>query len=450
VLGKILVIDDEEYIGWVIKKAFEHTNNQVSTCLSGNAGLLEIKSQSYDLIFLDLRLPDIDGMDLLIELKKIQKQIAIIIITAHGSIDTAIECMKRGAFDYITKPFDVDELLLQAQKAMEMGRLRGELSYLRNEVIKDIDETRFISKNERVNAVFRTIHQVAETSATVLITGENGTGKEMLARRIHQKSNRENYAFMVCNCSTLSDSTIESDLFGSEKTNSMGTMERTLGKFELADNGTIFLSQVGEMSLNIQGKLLRLIEQKEFQPVGSNVNIKVDIRIIAASNKSLTKAIEEGTFREDLYYRLNVLPLELPPLRQRKEDIFDLVNYFMKKYDTSKKISEITPEATKFLKNYHWPGNIRELENVVERFVILSQEKILRVNSLPMEILGQRKNIKEPIIYFPEEGINLEVVEKELILKALKISDQNQSKAAGLLSITRSALIYRMQKHHIN
>jgi len=449
-LGKILVIDDEEYIGWVIKKTFEPTNNHVSLCLNGKAGLLETQKQNFDLIFLDLRLPDIDGMDLLIELKKIQQSAAIIIITAHGSIDTAIECMKRGAFDYITKPFDVDELLLQAQKAIEMGRLRGELSYLRSEVKKDASDSRFLSKNERVNSVFNSIAQIAETSASVLITGENGTGKESIARRIHHKSSRENYAFVVYNCSTETENAIESELFGSEKINSIGVMQRTLGKIELADNGTIFLDEVGEMSLNVQAKLLRLIEEKEFQRVGSNDNIKIDVRIIAATNSSLIAAIEQGSFREDLYYRLNVIPLELPPLRQRKEDIIDLINYFMKKYDTSEKISEITPEATRFLKNYHWPGNIRELENVVERIVILSEENILRVNNLPMEMLGQKKNFKEPIIYFPEEGINLEVVEKELILKALKLSGQNQSKAAGLLSITRSALIYRMQKHHIN
>jgi len=449
-LGKILVIDDEEYIGWVIKKTFEPTNNQVTLCHNGKAGLIETQRQNYDLIFLDLRLPDIDGMDLLLQLKKIQQSVAIIIITAHGSIDTAIECMKRGAFDYITKPFDVDELLLQAQKAMEMGRLRGELRYLRSEVIKEASDIRFLSKNERVCLVFNSIPQIAETTATVLITGENGTGKELIARRIHQKSNRENYAFMAYNCSTETENAIESELFGSEKTNSMGSMQRTLGKIELADNGTIFLNEVGDMSLNVQAKLLRLIEEKEFQRVGSNNNIKIDVRIIAATNSSLNVAIEKGSFREDLYYRLNVIPLELPPLRQRKEDIIDLINYFLKKYDTGEKISEITPEATKFLKNYHWPGNIRELENVVERIVILSQEKTIRVSSLPSEILGQKKNIKEPIIYFPEEGINLEVVEKELILKALKLSGQNQSKAAGLLSITRSALIYRMQKHHIN
>lgn len=449
-LGKILVIDDEEYIGWVIKKTFEPTNNQVSLCINGKAGLIEAQRQNYDLIFLDLRLPDIDGMELLLQLKKIQQSIAIIIITAHGSIDTAIECMKRGAFDYITKPFDVDELLLQAQKAMEMGRLKGELDYLRSEVIKDIEDIRFLSKNENVCSVFNSIPQIAETAATVLITGENGTGKELIARRIHQKSNREKYAFVAYNCSFETENAIESELFGTEKINSLGVMQRTLGKIELADNGTIFLDEVGEMSLNVQAKLLRLIEEKEFQRVGSNNNIKIDVRIIAATNSSLNEAIKVGSFREDLYYRLNVIPLELPPLRKRKEDIIDLINYFMKKYDTGEKISEITPEATKFLKNYHWPGNIRELENVVERIVILSQEKTVRVSCLPIEILGQKKNIKEPIIYFPEEGINLEVVEKELILKALKLSEQNQSKAAGLLSITRSALIYRMQKHHIN
>lgn len=449
VLGKLLVIDDEEYIGWVIKKAFEATEEIVSLCLDGKSGLLEIQKQSFDLVFLDLRLPDIDGMDLLLELKKLQPSLAIIIITAHGSIDTAIECMKRGAFDYITKPFDVDELLLQAKKATEMGKLKEEVKYLRSEIIKEVEESKFLSKNERVSSIFKSINQVAETTATVLIAGESGTGKELIARRIHQLSHREDDPFIVFNC-TEGDSISESELFGLEKNSFLGAVQRKLGKFELADKGTILLDEIGEMNLTVQGKLLRVLQEKEFQRVGGNSNIKVDVRIIATTSINLMVAIEEGKFREDLFYRLNVIPIELPPLRERKEDIPDLVSYFIKKYDIAANIEDITPEAMKLLKNYHWPGNIRELENVVERIVILNEEKVIKANSLPMEILGQKKNVKEPIIYFPEEGINLEVVEKELILKALKLSGQNQSKAAQLLSITRSALIYRMQKHHIS
>jgi DNA-binding NtrC family response regulator len=450
VLGKLLVIDDEEYIGWVIKKAFQATEDTVSVCLDGKSGLLEVQKQSFDLVFLDLRLPDIDGMELLLELKKVQPNLAVIIITAHGSIDTAIECMKRGAFDYITKPFDIDELLLQAKKATEMGRLKEEVNYLRSQVVKEVEESKFLSKNERTNSIFKSINQVAETTATVLIAGESGTGKELMARRIHQLSPRGKNPFIVYNCSTDRDGVSDSELFGLEKNSLLGAVQRKLGKFELADKGTIFLDEIGEMDLNVQAKLLRVLQEKEFQRVGGSSNIKVDVRIIATTSINLMRAIEEGKFREDLFYRLNVIPIELPPLREREEDILDLINYFIKKYDIQNKVEDITPEAMKLLKNYHWPGNIRELENVVERIVILNQEKLIKASNLPMEILGQKKNVKEPIIYFPEEGINLELVEKELILKALKLSGQNQSKAAQLLNITRSALIYRMQKHHIS
>ncbi|MBC8062332.1 MAG: sigma-54-dependent Fis family transcriptional regulator [Clostridiaceae bacterium] len=445
-MGKLLVIDDEEYIGWVIKKAFEATEDEVILCIDGKSGLLEIQKQSFDLVFLDLRLPDIDGMDLLLELKKIQPSLSVIIITAHGSIDTAIECMKRGAFDYITKPFDIDELLLQAKKVTEMGKLKEELKYLRSEIIKEVEESKFLSKNEVANSIFKSINQVAKTTATVLIAGESGTGKELMARRIHQLSSRENNPFVVCRGDGVSDN----ELFGLEKNSFLGEVQRKLGKFELADKGTIFLDEIGEMSLMVQAKLLRVLQEKEFQRVGGNSNIKVDVRIIATTSKNLMEAIQEGKFREDLFYRLNVIPIELPPLRERKEDISDLVYYFIKKYDIGNKIEDITSEAMKLLKNYHWPGNIRELENVIERIIILSDDKLIKAGSLPVEILGQKKNVKEPIIYFPEEGINLESVEKELILKALKLSGQNQSKAAQLLGITRSALIYRMQKHHIS
>lgn len=449
-MSKILVIDDEQYIGWVIKKTFEATENEVYLTLDGKSGLMELQKQSFDIVFLDLRLPDIDGMELLAQLKKLQQDIVVIIITAHGSIDTAIESMKKGAFDYITKPFDVDELLLQAEKAMEIGKLREEVGYLREENIKEVEETRFISNNEKLNAVFNSMKQVAEISATVLITGERGTGKEIVARRIHQLSNRANKPFVIFNSSAAREDLIEQELFGYEKGAFIGAVQRKLGKFELADKGTIFLSEVSEMSLSMQVKLLEVLQEKEFQRVGGNSKIKIDVRLIAATNKSLLKLALAGEFREDLYYKINVIPLELPPLRERREDIEGLINGFIKRYDSKSQVSGINSEAMKLLKNYYWPGNLRELENVIERIVILNQEPCIKPNCLPIEILGQIKNIKEPIIYFPEEGINLEAVEKDLILKALKLSEQNQSKAALLLGITRSALIYRMQKYQIN
>jgi DNA-binding NtrC family response regulator len=440
-VGKILVIDDEEYIGWVIEKAFETTDNEVSKALTGYEGIKLFKSQTFEVVFLDLRLPDMDGMDILVELKRLRPEIAVIVITAHGSIDTAIESMKKGAFDYLTKPFDVDELILQAQKALEVGRMKQEINYLREEASKEANTHIFSSCNSRMDWIYKSLKQIADTSATVLITGESGVGKEIIARRIHKLSDRKDYPFIAFNCAALSEKDVEIELFGDEN--------GKLGKFELAHKGTIFLDEVGEMNLNIQAKLLRVLEEREFQRVGENSNIKVDIRIIAATNKDLKEAIEKEEFREDFYYRLNVIPIELPPLRERKEDINDLIKLFIKKYDIHRKIESITPEASKLLRSYHWPGNIRELENVIERIVILNKDKSIKADGLPIDILDQRKKSKEPIIYFPEEGINLEEVEKELIIKALKLSEQNQTKAAQLLGITRSALIYRMQKYQL-
>ncbi|KOA20605.1 transcriptional regulatory protein ZraR [Clostridium homopropionicum DSM 5847] len=449
-MGRILVIDDEEYIGWIIQKTFENTDNEVLTALDGKSGILEVHKKNFDLVFLDLRLPDMDGMKVLEELKKIQKDIIVIIITAHGSIDTAIESMKRGAFDYITKPFDVDELMIQAEKAMEIGRLKGEVKYLRDEEAKKISSEEFHSKNEKLNLIYKAMEQIGKAEAAVLITGENGTGKKVIARRLHQLSNRQNGPFITFNCGAISDEKAEEELFGYEKDSLRNYEEKRLGKFELANKGTIFLDDIEEMSLNMQLKLLRVLEEKEIQRVGEKENIKVDVRVIAASNKDLKEAVSNGTFREELYYKLNVIPIEIPPLRERKEDISDLVDLFIRKYDMHNKIKGISSEALKMIRNYHWPGNIRELENVIERIVILSNEPYIKSTELPIEILDQRKKAKEPIIYFPEEGISLEEVERELIIKALSMSKNNQSKAAQLLGITRSALIYRMQKYLIN
>lgn len=448
-MGKILVIDDEQYIGWVIKKAFENTDKEVSLCFTGNDGLMEVRKQNFDIVFLDLRLPDADGMDLLVELKEIQPSLAVIIITAHGSIDSAIESMKKGAFDYITKPFDVDELLIQAEKAMEIRKLKLQVNYLRNEIANEAEAINLTSRNQDMTAIFNSINNISESSAAILISGENGTGKELIARRIHMVSSRRNFPFLSLNCSTENEELIEKELLGFERGAFAGASEERLGKLELAEKGTIYFGEIDEMSLKLQGKLLKILQENAFQRLGGSNNIKLDVRIIASTKKDITEAIEKGEFREELYYRLNVISLKIPPLRERKEDIPYLVDYFLEKYDTQKKINKITAESMKLLKSYHWPGNVRELENVIERIVILSNENTITPNSLPQEITCQKKNTKEPIIYFPEEGINLEEVEKELIIKALKLSSQNQSQAAKLLSITRSALIYRMQKYNI-
>lgn len=448
-MSKILVVDDEEYMGWIIQKAFTKLDFEVNVALRGKEGLKIIENDSVDLVLLDLRMPDIDGMEVLKQIKILQPDLPVIIITAHGTIDTAIQSMKEGAFDYITKPFDIDELILLVQKAVEMGRLKNEVIYLRNQVNLKSNTIQYESQNSKMQQVISICSQVAESNATVLITGESGTGKEIMARFIHERSLRNNKSFIPINCAALPENLLESELFGYEKGAFTGAVSRRIGRFELAQGGTIFLDEIGEMSLNMQVKLLRVLQEREVQRVGGNSSIKVDVRIIAATNKNLVQAIEKGTFREDLYYRLNVVPVELPPLRFRKEDISGLINIFIKKYDVQGRIKGITEEAMELIEGYKWPGNIRELENVIERLVILSRESYIEPGQLPAEILNNEKNEEDNIIYFPKQGIDLEKVEKDLIIKSLKMSDGNQTKAAELLSITRSALIYRMQKYDI-
>lgn len=448
-MSRILVIDDEEYMGWVIKKAFSKFEYEVLITLSGSEGLKIIEEKSVDLVILDLRMPDMDGMEVLKRIKAMQLEMPVIMITAHGTIDTAIKSMKEGAFDYITKPFDIDELIMQAEKAMEMGRLKDEVKYLRNQVDESTGNIEYTSNNPQMEQIYSLIDQIAQSDATVLVTGESGTGKEVVARLLHKKSTRAKKAFIPINCAALPENLLESELFGYEKGAFTGAVSRKLGRFELAQGGTIFLDEIGEMSLNMQVKLLRVLQEKEIQRVGGNVSIKIDARIIAATNKNLSEAIAEGKFREDLYYRLNVVPIELPPLRQRTEDIEKLADKFIKKYDKEGRIKGILPDTMELLKAYKWPGNIRELENVIERIVILNRGPFITTDFIPKEILKISDDEQNNIIYFPREGISLEKLEKDLILRALKIANENQTKAAELLDITRSALIYRMQKHEI-
>jgi Response regulator containing CheY-like receiver, AAA-type ATPase, and DNA-binding domains len=352
--------------------------------------------------------------------------------------------MKLGAFFYLTKPFDIDELNIQVEKALEVERLKNEVDYLRLERDKDI---LILNNSPMMKSVYNTVQQVAGVSATVLITGESGTGKEVIANQIHRLSARKESPFIAVNCGAINENLLESELFGHEKGAFTGAIGRKLGKFELADKGTIFLDEIGEMSMSMQVKLLRVLQEREITRVGGETNIKIDVRIISATNKNLMDEIKKGNFREDLYYRINVVPVELPPLRERREDIESYVKFFINKFSQGKKIV-ISDEAMNLLKEYSFPGNIRELENIIERMVLLSPSDELQVSSLPKEVYRENKK-EDSIIYFPSEGIDLENVEKSLIVKSLQLSNYNQSKAAKLLNITRSALIYRMQKYEI-
>lgn len=445
-----MVIDDEEHMCWALERGLRQEGYQVFTAIRGSQGLDIIRKETPSLVILDLKMPEMNGLEVLIKAKDILPKLPIIMITAHGTIDTAIEAMKLGATDYITKPFDLDELKLVVKQALMVNHLQEEVTFYRSELNKKYGQ--IVGNSQGIQDVCMLIEKVADSNATVLVTGESGTGKEITALSIHQLSSRREKPFVPINCAALPESLLESELFGHEKGAFTGAVARKLGRFELANEGTLFLDEITEMPLSMQVKLLRVLQEKVFERVGGTDSIKINVRVIAATNRDPLECIKNGTFREDLYYRLNVLPIHLPPLRDRKEDIPLLVMHFIKKFNPSQE-QRMSPEAMGLLISYEWPGNIRELQNVIERSIILSQGNEIKPHHLPKEIqkVDNTKIEANPrlIINFPEGGISFDEVEKELILLALEKSQGNQTKAAQLLGITRSALLYRAQKYQI-
>ncbi|MBM7853999.1 two-component system NtrC family response regulator [Desulfohalotomaculum tongense] len=450
-IPKILIIDDEEHMCWALKRAMEQEGYQAITATSGNKGISLLKNKGPSLVLLDLKMPGMDGMEVLKVIKEIHPKIPVIMITAHGTIETAIEAMKLGANDYITKPFDLDELKMVVKQALKYSELVSEVSFLRSELSKKYGT--IIGESPAIKEVILLIERVAATNATVMITGESGTGKEVTALAIHQASDRRDYPFVPVNCAALPEQLLESELFGHEKGAFTGAVALKRGRFELADKGTIFLDEIAEMSPAMQAKLLRVLQERSFERVGGTETLHVNVRIIAATNRDIRELIRKGEFREDLYYRLNVIHIHLPPLRERRDDIPLLANNFLRKYMMGTyPVKDIDPEAMELLVNYDWPGNIRELQNVIERAVIICRGNKILPEHLPIELQQKADNNQfavETIVNFPDSGISLEQVEKELILKALEKSKGNQTKAAQLLGITRSALIYRSQKYNI-
>ncbi|NHM27403.1 sigma-54-dependent Fis family transcriptional regulator [Desulfofundulus sp. TPOSR] len=443
----ILIIDDEQHLCWALERAMQQEGYHVLSTTSPLKGLELIREEQPSLVILDLKMPEMDGMDVLRKAREMQPKIPVVILTAHGTIETAIEAMKIGAADYITKPFDLDELKMVIKQNLVITQLATEVSFLRSELTRRY--SKLVGKSPAIQEVVKLIERVAASDATVLITGESGTGKEVAAVAIHQNSPRRDGPFIAINCAALPEHLLESELFGHEKGAFTGAAARKLGRFELADRGTIFLDEITEMSLSMQAKLLRVVQEMSFERVGGTETIHVDVRVIAATNRNLTEAIEKGIFREDLYYRLNVFQIHLPPLRERKEDIPLLANHFLEKFRPKYLVNKISPAAMELLCSYHWPGNIRELQNVIERAAIICQGNEILPEHLPKELLHTPQNEKELVINFPDEGISLEQVEKELIIKALQKSGGNQTRAAQLLGITRSALLYRAQKYGI-
>ncbi|WP_083238902.1 sigma-54-dependent transcriptional regulator [Caloranaerobacter ferrireducens] len=445
---RILIADDEKNMIWALKRALGKEGYDIITAENGKKAVEVFIEKEPSLVLLDLKMPEMDGIEALRIIKEYNAKIPVIILTAHGTTQTAVEAMKIGALDYITKPFDIDELKIVIKKALDYKNLNDEVNYLK-EKIKENTE-RIIYKSNKMKAVLDIVHKVAPTDATVLILGESGTGKELIANAIHEYSKRKNGPFVKINCTALPEGLLESELFGYEKGAFTGAISRKLGKFDRAQGGTIFLDEIGEISPAMQVKLLRVLQEREFERVGGTQTIKIDTRIIAATNRDLRKMVEENKFREDLYYRLNVIPIYVPPLRDRKEDIPVLVDYFIEKYSRQmgKRKMGISMKVLDKFMQYDWKGNIRELQNVIERCVILSSGEEIEENILPDEI-KRKENLANTYFSLPDEGISLEEVERSLILQALEKTNFNQTKAAKLLGITRHTLLYRMEKYNL-
>jgi DNA-binding NtrC family response regulator len=449
--ARILVVDDEYLIRWTLQQNLQREGYEVILAESGEEALEKVKEEAPDLALLDIKLPGMDGYEVLEKALKIDEGIIPIMITAFDEVEKVVKAMRLGAFDYITKPFDFSKVYLSIQKALETSQLKREVKHLRKEKKSWSGIDRIIAVSDEMGRVLQISEKIAQSeAATVLIQGESGTGKEVIAHLIHERSKRQKMSFITVNCANFPEQMLENELCGHEKGAFTDAKEVKKGLLEVADKGTLFLDEIGDMNLNLQGKILRLVEQKTFRRIGGLKDIQVDVRIVTATNKDLLKLKEEGLFREDLFYRINVASIRLPPLRERPGDILPLTKYFMQKYNEEfhKNVQIISKGVEDFLRNYNWPGNVRELKNVVERAMILVENDTLLMEHLPIEILGQASKQGGAIegIRIPPEGISMEKVEEALVRQALKMTNGNQTKAAKLLDISRDALRYRMQK----
>jgi len=446
----VLIVDDEvgtrESLKLILKKDYD-----VFLAKDAEEAFLQIKEQTPDVILLDIILPDQDGLRVLEKIKKNDSDSIIIMITATKTVKTAVEAMKLGAFDYITKPFDVDELRLVVSRALSTQALQKEVQYLREEVDRNFGFGDLIGKSKAMREIFSMVRQVADSKSTILVMGESGTGKELVSRAIHFHSNRKTQPFVTINCAAIPETLIESELFGHERGAFTHAIEKKLGRFEIAHQGTLFLDEIGELSLTTQAKILRFLEEREFNRVGGSKTIKVDVRLITATNKDPNQLIKQGRFREDLYYRINVVPIVLPPLRDRREDIPLLLDHFIQKFNSenNKHVKGVSEESLAILMDYDWPGNVRELENLIERAVTLTSNEYIQPDELPLSLihLPEFESIRESVL-----GGRISLVEgeekfeREIIQDALKKANYVQSHAADMLGISRRILKYKMDK----
>ncbi|MDZ7330797.1 MAG: sigma-54 dependent transcriptional regulator [candidate division KSB1 bacterium] len=445
---KVLVVDDDEAIRVSFEKFFAKSDHIAVIVENGAQALERIKSRQFDLAFVDLRLPGISGIDLLKKIRTMNPRMDIVIITGYGTVETAVEAMKFGAYDYIQKPFSLETIRHVLDKILEKRTILQNVRARRLKFDREGQVETIIGESPRMIEVYELVQKVAPTDSTVLITGETGTGKELIARAIHFHSLRRNKPFLTMDCSSLVENLFESELFGHVKGSFTGAIATKHGSFELANGGTFFFDEIGNISLNIQAKILRAIQEREIRRVGSTETIKVDVRVIAATNKDLRQAVEEGTFREDLFYRISVIPIHLPPLRERKEDIIPLANYFLEKYNQRrlKALRGFSAAVKDIFIRYHWPGNVRELENVVERAVVIEDGDEVSITSLPSHLWfdGNQQELTSPKIK------SLEELEREHIIHVLKATDGNRSKTARLLGIDRKTLYDKIRRYQIN
>ena len=435
----ILIVDDENVVRDSLGKWFEEEGYSVATAASSHEALLKLPSERWDLALVDIKMPGMDGLELHRKIREVDPEIIVIIMTGFASVETAVQALKDGAYDYIMKPFDPDDLAHVVRKALDHRRVKAENVRLR-ENLEEVQAVELVGQSKGMQKVLELTRTVAPTDTTVLIHGESGTGKELVARAIHNLSPRRFMPFVALHCGALTETLLESELFGHEKGAFTGAQYRKKGKFEVAEGGTVFLDEIADISLKTQTDLLRVLQEKEIQRVGGVQTIKVDFRAVAATNRDLTTLVKEGTFRPDLYYRLNVFGIEIPPLRERKEDIPLMVDHFIRKYARAmnRRFNSLTRTALDVLMNYSWPGNVRELENAIERAMVIGREPEIQAADFPLQLTATPQ---------PESGLTLEDVERAHILRVLEACDWNQTRAAKVLQIDRVTLYNKIKRY---
>jgi DNA-binding NtrC family response regulator len=445
--GRVLIADDEKNMRWVLSQALEAEGYEVFEAADGKEALTAVAEHEPEVVILDHKMPAPDGMEVLRRLRSKGHRFPVIMLTAHGNVQTAVEAMKAGANEYLTKPFDLDELKLSIEKALKVEALAAEVDRLREELERDWDVEGIVAVDPAMLELLSTVEKVAPTGATVMVYGESGTGKELVARALHRLSPRASKPFISISAGALPETLLESELFGYEKGAFTGAMTAKPGRFEMANGGTLFLDEIGDISAAVQVKLLRVLQERTFERLGGTRSIEVDVRVVAATNRDLQQLIADGSFREDLFYRLNVVPLTIPPLRKRPADIPALVAHFLDKFGAGSRT--ISSQAMEALVAYQWPGNVRELENTVERITILSHGEVIEADDLPAEVRAGVGIVDAGSRCFvlPEAGIDLEETELDLIKQALERAGASTPKAAKLLGLTTKTLEARMERY---